>query len=49
MPLELKREVFPILSEQVRQQVMAAELTEDDVLADFESWRKKKRATRRRR
>ena len=49
IPIDLKRELFPILSEQVRRQVSKAKLTEDEVLADFESWRKNKRAPRRRR
>jgi hypothetical protein len=49
MPLELKRELFSVLSEQVRRQVADVGLSEDEVLADFDSWRKSKRATRRRR
>ncbi len=49
MPLELKREVFSVLSEQVRRQVSRAGLSEDEILTDFESWRKSKRATPRRR
>jgi hypothetical protein len=49
LPLELKREVFGVLSEQVRREVKKAGLTEDEILADFESWRKTRRATRRRR
>jgi hypothetical protein len=49
MPLEFKREVFTVLSEQVKRQVVDAGLSEEDVLADFETWRKGKRAPRRRR
>jgi hypothetical protein len=49
MPLELKRELFSVLSEQVRRQVADVGLSEDEVLADFDSWRKSKRATRRQR
>ena len=49
MPIELKREVFPVLSDQVRRQLSKRGLSEDEVLADFESWRKSRRATRRRR
>ncbi len=49
MPLELKREVFAVLSEQVRRQVCKAGLSEEKILTDFESWRKSKRETRRRR
>jgi len=49
MPVELKREVFSVLSEEVRRQVSKRSLSEGEILADFESWRKDKRATRRRR
>lgn len=49
LPIELKRDVFPILSEQVRRQLSKKGISEKDVLADFESWQKKKRATGRRR
>lgn len=49
MPLELKREVYSVLSEQVRRQLGKSGVSEDEILADFESWRKSKRATGRRR
>jgi hypothetical protein len=49
MPIELKREVFSVLSEQIRRQLSKAGFSESEVLSDFESWREKKRATRRRR
>ena len=49
MPIELKREVFTVLSEQIRRQVSKAGLSEDEIVADFESWRKSKRGPRRRR
>jgi len=49
MPIELKREVFSVLSDQVKRQLKKRGLAEDEILADFESWRKNKRATRRRR
>jgi hypothetical protein len=49
MPIELKREVFAVLSEQVRRQVSKRGLSENQIAADFESWRKSKRETRRRR
>jgi hypothetical protein len=49
MPVELKREVFSVLSEQVRRQVSKRGLSEDEIVADFGSWRKSKRETRRRR
>ena len=49
MPIELKREVFSALSEPVRRQLGKTGLSEDEIVTDFESWRKNKRATRRRR
>lgn len=49
LPIEFKRELFSVLSDQVRKQVARQGISEDEVLADFDSWRKKKRATRRRR
>ena len=49
LPIELKREIFPALSDQVRRQVSKAGLSEDEILSDFDSWRKSKRATRSRR
>lgn len=49
MPIELKREVFSVLSEQIRRQVRKAGLSEHEILTDFEAWRTSKRAPRRRR
>jgi hypothetical protein len=47
MPIELKRELFPVLAEQVRKDLTGSGLSEEDVLADFEVWRKHRRAARR--
>jgi hypothetical protein len=49
LPLELKRELFSVLSAEVAHQLKSRGLREDRVLADFESWRKGRRETRRRR
>lgn len=49
LPLELKRELFSVLSAEVAHQLKREGLREDAVLADFESWRKGRRETRRRR
>jgi hypothetical protein len=49
LPLELKREVFSALSQEVRRQLSDAGLSEDEIISDFDSWRKSKRAARRRR
>jgi hypothetical protein len=49
MPLELKREVFSVLSDQIRREIAEKGMSEDEVAADFASWRQSKRGTRRRR
>ena len=49
LPVELKRELFTVLSAEVARQIRARGLSEEDILADFESWRKKRRETSRRR
>src|SRR5208282_2315087 len=40
IPLELKREMFAMLSGAVARQVRKRGLTEKEILADFERWRK---------
>ena len=47
LPLELKREVFGMLSRVIARQIRRRGLNEGDVLADFERWRKERRATGR--
>jgi hypothetical protein len=49
LPIELKRELFATLSAEVARQIKRRGLTEKAVLGDFASWRKERRATRRRR
>ena len=49
LPIELKRELFSVLSDDVRRQIEKRGLSEEEIVADFESWRKSKRETRRRR
>jgi len=49
LPIELKRELFSVLSNQLRKELKQRNLSEDEVLADFESWRKKRREARSRR
>lgn len=46
-PLELKREMFSVLSAEVGRQLKARRLNENDVLADFDGWRETKRKARR--
>jgi hypothetical protein len=47
LPVELKREMFGILSAEVGRQIRKAGIAEDAVLADFAAWRKTRRKTRR--
>jgi hypothetical protein len=49
LPMELKRELFSVLSAEVRRQIKKRGLAEEEVVADFESWRKDRRETGRRR
>ena len=49
MPIELKRELFHVLSEAIARQLRKKGLSEEEILADFERWRKERRANRRRR
>ena len=47
LPLEMKRELFGMLSQVIGRQIKRRGLSEEDVLADFERWRNERRATRR--
>ena len=49
LPIELKRELFSVLSSEVAREIKKRSLKEEDIVAEFESWRKNKRETRRRR
>lgn len=51
LPIEFKRELFAVLTTEVARQVRKRKLKEEEeeIVADFESWRKRKRETRRRR
>jgi hypothetical protein len=49
LPIELKRELFAVLSAEVGRQIKKRRLSEEKIVADFESWRKNRRETRRRR
>jgi hypothetical protein len=49
MPVELKKELFPALAGEVERLLRKGRIGEDEVLEDFESWRKARRAARRRR
>jgi hypothetical protein len=45
LPVELKREMFGILSAEIGRQLRKRGVSEDEVLADFATWRQAKRAT----
>lgn len=47
VPLELKREMYSVLSREVERQFKKKGITEKDLQEDFKAWRKKRRATRR--
>ena len=49
LPLDLRRELFSMLTSAVAREIRQKGLTEKDGLADFDRWRKGRRATRRRR
>jgi hypothetical protein len=44
LPVELKREMFGILSAEIGRQLRRRGVSEEEVLADFAAWRKTKRA-----
>lgn len=49
LPIELKRELFDTLSAEIARQLKKKGESEESVVAEFETWRKERRATRRRR
>jgi hypothetical protein len=49
LPIELKRELYDTLSADIARQLKRRHVSEEDVLEDFEAFRTKRRATRRRR
>lgn len=49
LPLELKQDLFAMLSAEIARQRASRGISEKQVLADFERWRKARHAARRRR
>jgi hypothetical protein len=47
LPIDLKRELFARLSDEIARQVKTRGITEEEVMADFKSWRKTRRENRR--
>ncbi len=49
LPIELKRELYEMLSRDVARELKKRGVSEDEILEDFEASRRKPRAARRRR
>ena len=49
LPLDFKKELFRVVSTELGRQIRKRGLTEEEILADFESWRDSRRETRGRR
>jgi len=49
LPLDLKRELFSMLTSEIALHLKKKRVGEKDVLQDFASWQKERRASRRRR
>jgi len=49
LTVDLKRELFEQLTAEIARQIKKRGGTEDEILSDFESWRKVRSETRRRR
>jgi hypothetical protein len=49
LPLDIRRELFSLLSAEIARQLRTTRSNEQRLLRDFEHWRKKRRETRRRR
>jgi hypothetical protein len=49
LPVDLKRELFAMLTAAIGTELKKRKLTEKDILQDFAKWRRTRRETRRRR
>jgi hypothetical protein len=49
LPLDLKRELFSMLTSEIALHLKKRRISEQDVLQDFAGWQKERRETRRRR
>jgi hypothetical protein len=49
LPVDLKRELFTMLTTEIARQIKAARASEQTILTEFDAWRKERRARRRRR
>jgi len=46
LPLEFKKELFSVLSAELGRELKKRKISEEEVQADFDSWRKARRAPR---
>ena len=46
LPVEFKKELFSVLSAELGRELKKRKISEEEVQADFESWRKARRAPR---
>ena len=49
LPIDLKQQLTDMLTAEIARQIKKSGATEKEILSDFESWRKARRAARRRR
>lgn len=49
LPVDLRRELFSVLTADIARQLKRKRVAESSVLSDFDDWRKARRETRRRR
>ena len=49
LPVDLRRELFAMLTADIARQLKKKRITEKEILKDFAEWRKNRRETRRRR
>jgi hypothetical protein len=49
LPIELKRELFPVLSAEIGRQMRRIGVSEKEIQEDFKAWRRARRAAGRRR
>ena len=49
LPVDLRRELFAMLTADIARQLKKKRVTEKEILKDFAEWRKNRRETRRRR
>jgi hypothetical protein len=49
LPIDQKRVLFEQLSTEINRLVQASQTSEEEIVEDFEAWRKERRETRRRR